>query len=723
MGVENHPDYGCELTRLQETISEIGEQLTKLKNTLPPDPRELRGEGLEAIRLREEVLETRRQARIMQLDLARREPYFGRLDFQEEGTGAPEALYIGKVGVERRSDHQTYVIDWRAPVASLFYSTAPGAADKASYMAPDGPVTGSIRLKRNLVIRGGQLQRIVDSRVEGIHSGEEPLIDEFLQYRLSESRDNRLRDIVSSIQAEQNAMIRAGKDRAMIVQGVAGSGKTTVALHRLAYLLYRYRDTMAADRVLILAPNRMFLDYIADVLPELGVMDVRQTTFIDWALERLGPEIRVADLTSNLEERFAPGRSLENGFSESAGRVKGSLAFRDHLDRCLAEYEAAYVPAGDLELWPGARLAADEIRGWFHERYAMFPLHARRERIFNRIKSWAQQQSDPYSGTNQHARRKQQAAGAVRRYVKQWPQHSPLMFYRAALLGLIGGEALTGAGVLSKEATQATVQLIDHGLVLPEDLASLVYLQGKLYGFSDLRQLDHVVIDEAQDFSPFQIALLRELSLTDSFTILGDLSQGIHADQGIWGWDELMSVFPEGACDYHTLEHSYRSTYEIITFANGIISRCDAPVALAKPVFRTGAPVKVRRVDAGALNDAVADEVKTLMARNHSSIAVVGRTQAECIALRGALKAAGFDPALINMEQERYRGGLSVVPVYLTKGLEFDAVVVADAGEANYRRTPRDARLLYVACTRALHELVVCYAGSPSPLIEGGSPS
>lgn len=210
-------------------------------------------------------------------------------------------------------------------------------------------------------------------------------------------------------------------------------------------------------------------------------------------------------------------------------------------------------------------------------------------------------------------------------------EYTPLMFYKAIVLGQLGGGARWvsgGQGLAAPDARVGkarvvkarvggeallptapvpggTLAMIDKGEVLPEDLAPLVYLQGKLRGFPDSRQLDHVVIDEAQDFSPFQVALLRELSLTDSFTILGDLSQGINADQGISNWDELMAVFPMGSCRYYSLEQSYRSTHEIITFANGIISQCWAPAALARPVFRSGASVRAERVEAEALPGAV----------------------------------------------------------------------------------------------------------------------
>jgi DNA helicase-2/ATP-dependent DNA helicase PcrA len=718
--VESHPAYPEESTRLQETLADVRLQLAELRAVPPLNIPELVDESMEALLHAELALERMRTEQLRRLDLADREPYFGRIDFQEGHQAPVERFYIGKVGVQKSGSSEPLVLDWRTPMASLFYTTATGDTDEVSYESPDGVHRGSLWLKRHLGVKQGILQRIVDAKVKGAPTEAEPVIDEFLSYRLQESRDARLRDIVSTIQAEQNAIIRAPMDRPLIIQGVAGSGKTTVALHRLAYLLYTFRETILPSRIIIFAPSRMFLDYISDVLPELGVDGVVQTTFADWALAELDdPEVQVADSADRLEHLFAVGVDPGEG-ADAPGRFKGSLLFRAILDQSLARYEASFVPEQDLTLWPGATLQARTVKQWFHEAYRSYPLMARKERCIARAKKWADDHLMAVAGTMYEGERRKLVRNALQRWVKLWPDHTPLELYRL-ILGARPkkqkGPADVGAPDIPERVVKDSLAHFQRDEVAPEDLAPLVYVKAKLRGYKEDRQLDHVVIDEAQDFSPFQIDLLKRLTRSNSFTILGDLSQGIHAYQGIHRWDEFMEAFAPDPTAYFTLEQSYRSTYEVMTFANQVISKVGAPAALARPVFRSGAPVRVEATPAANLAAKIAACVQDMRERKMASIAVIGRTEAECRKLHEALTALGLEPELITPQQTSYRGGLSVIPAYLVKGLEFDAVIVADASRTAYGLSPRDAKLLYVACTRALHELLLLHTGDPSPLL------
>ncbi|HEY3367089.1 MAG TPA: UvrD-helicase domain-containing protein [Symbiobacteriaceae bacterium] len=723
MGVESHPAYPVESRRLGETLQEVRTQLAELRAKPPLNIPDLIDDSMESMLVAEMALERMRLESIRRLDIADREPYFGRLDFQEGGNPQVEQLYIGKVGVEHAASREPAVIDWRTPIASLFYNTATGGEGEVGYDAPDGRIRGALWLKRHLGVKQGLLQRIVDSQVKGAPTETEPVLDEFLQYRLEESRDNRLRDIVSTIQREQNAIIRAPLSQPLIIQGVAGSGKTTVALHRLAYLLYTFRESIVASRIVIFAPSRMFLDYISDVLPELGVDGVLQTTFADWALGELEEPISLTDPGERLAHFFAPGADPGEG-ADAPGRYKGSLFFTEVLDRAVHYFEAAFVPEADLVLWPGAVLKGRLIARWFRE-YTHYPLMTRKERVLARIKKWADDQLTPFLGSMEERDRRRAMRSAVQRYVKLWPNHTALELYRQ----ILGAKPARGQHLAAVGHPDIPGRVIRDSLdhfkkdeVTPEDLAPLVYLKGLLRGWKEDRQLDHVVIDEAQDFSPLQLNLLRKLTRENSFTILGDLSQGIHAYQGIQHWEEFMECFSPSPVSYFTLEQSYRSTFEIMTFANAVISRVGAPAALARPVFRSGARVRVGGFPtADDLPAAIARQVAALRERKNASIAVIGRTEDDCRELHSALGEMGLDPELITPAQSSYRGGLSVMPVYLTKGLEFDAVIIAGAGKAAYRATQRDAKLLYVACTRALHELVVLYAGAPSPLVPSES--
>ena len=320
MDTKTQSAYQEELRQLEQTNKEIDKQLERLRATpvyYGPD-------------LTEQALEVIRENSRHNLAKAIDEPYFGRLDFEETGTGSPLPLYIGKSGVEDERTGQLLVIDWRAPVASLFYSFT-GGLDPASYESPDGLIDGLVYLKRNLVVRKQILQRVVDTydrNEDSLSVG-----DEFLLYRLGENKDNKLRDIVSTIQAEQDRIIRAAKNTALIIQGVAGSGKTTVALHRLAFLLYQYREQVRAERMIIFAPNSMFLDYISGVLPELGVGNIQQSTFTDWALDVLDHEVQMADQELTLQRWFALGSKRPPVDDQAPGRFKGAIAFKQLLGR------------------------------------------------------------------------------------------------------------------------------------------------------------------------------------------------------------------------------------------------------------------------------------------------------------------------------------------------------------------------------------------------------
>ncbi|WP_028548277.1 HelD family protein [Paenibacillus sp. UNC451MF] len=699
--------YQEELNKLEETFAEIDRQLTELQKYPPYN-----GDDHT-----EQVLESIRESRRRNLSVAQTEPYFGRLDFQEKGHSEPSPLYIGKVGVEKDPSLELMVIDWRAPVASLFYSFT-GGTDAVNYDSPDGLVEGLVYLKRNLVIRKQILQRVVDTYDR---AGDTMAVtDEFLLYRLGENKDNKLRDIVSTIQAEQDAIIRAVKNSALIIQGVAGSGKTTVALHRLAFLLYQYRDQVRAERMIILAPNRMFLDYISGVLPELGVGHIQQTTFSDWALELLDHEVQLADQAEQLRYWFQVGPKRPAMDETAPGRVKGSLKFMNWLDRALQQYEAAAVPKADFTPWDGAKLSKTTIRQWYDVENKHEPLMKRRERVLARMKRWLEMELEKVWEVHLKKDYKKKSTQKLREYTKNWTSYTPFSFYKELF------QSSTAPAFLSKELQAELPQAlityteayVKKKRVQPEDLAPLLFIRSKFHGIHGELTFDHTVVDEAQDFSPFQIALLQMHTRNDSFTILGDLSQGIHAYQGINDWNEFSSLFEAGKTSYFQLNRSYRSTMEIIYFANEVLTRgWDKTPALAVPVFRSGDAVRVVQLTDAELVPKLISEINRIQSGEVSTVAILGRTEARCNALHQQLNAAGVPANLISAGQQRYEGGISVVPSFMAKGLEFDAVIILDTGSEHYQATPQDAKLLYVGCTRALHALQLWHSGEPSPLI------
>ncbi|PEK99067.1 UvrD-helicase domain-containing protein [Bacillus sp. AFS017336] len=692
-----------ELQYLNTILDEMERQLTKL-------------EGISVYTgsdVTEQVLEGIRENNRRNLRLAKNEPYFGRMDFEEE---QKETLpvYIGKVGVSDQATENPMVIDWRAPIASMFYSFT-GGDDPAYYESPEGIIEGIIYLKRNIVIRKKNLQRVVDTYVKG--NQDLSVTDDFLLYRLSENKDNRLKDIVSTIQSEQNDIIRSPKNTPLVIQGVAGSGKTTVALHRLAFLIYQYRETLTADKMIIFAPNNMFLDYISNVLPELGVGGIQQTTFSDWALTILDYEVKLKDSSENQKKWFAIGADRLEINDTTPGKWKGSTHFMNFIDRCMDDYEASAVPENDFKPWKNKLIDKETLKNWFNIEYKHYPLAKRRERIIARLKQWIDNELKYIEETNIKKEKKKKATQYLNTYMKQWPKHTALSFYKTLFTNT------SQADEIPKDIIKTTSLSCKKKEMDQEDLAPLVYIHNRLLGIESKQKFHHVIVDEAQDFSAFQIALLRQLTIGNSFTILGDLSQAIHEYQGINTWDEFLDVFEEKEVKYYELNRSYRSTMEIIHFANEIIKKANIPVSLANPVFRSGEKVKIIEVNQTNRIHKIIKSIEHMKKDNMDTIAIIGRTEDECAILHKALSDAGQESTFIHAKQRKYEGGISVVPVYLSKGLEFDAVLLVDVDDQHYEETKQNAKLLYVGCTRALHNLLVFYSGNKSPLLENISAS
>lgn len=690
--------YQEEKQRLEEAITEINKQLKRLQDIPVYTGHDFT----------EQVLEAGREERRQALRKGQPEPYFGRLDFQESGKSEATPMYIGKVGFDREEAGELpMVIDWRAPVASLFYSFT-GGNDAASYDSPDGIIEGLVYLKRNVVIRKQILERVSDTyNREG---GGLAVSDEFLVYRLGENKDNRLRDIVSTIQAEQDKIIRAAKNTALIIQGVAGSGKTTVALHRLAYLLYQYKEQVSAEKMIIFAPNHMFLDYISDVLPELGVGDIQQRTFGDWASELLDITMTNSDTSETLSYWFETptGKGTPDINDDVRGRYKGSLRLMTLIQRCVESIESNALPEGDFSPWDGAVLKRETIEEWFNEEYKPYPLAKRKERVLARLHRWVEME---LKKTPSHLlkERKKKASQREKSYAGKWPKFEPLVLYKQ----LFGASKTTGLwpqeleSEIPTEVLKLTRKDLKNNIVREEDLTPLLYFHCLMNEITGEQRFDHIVIDEAQDFSPFQVALLDKFVRGHSFTILGDLSQGIHAYRGVHAWEEMSSLFDEEHRAYFALTRSYRSTMEIIEFANGILERGVGSDLLAVPVFRSGDAVRL--IPYTGVDSRVQDlrlALRHLISKgNYRTVSILTRTLREAEELHRILSEEWPDLHLIDGSKQTYQGGLSVLPVYLSKGLEFDAVIVADADREHYAEKAWDAKIMYVGCTRALHEL------------------
>ncbi len=740
----NHPSAPEELAHLEKTLMLIKVETDRMEADV-----DAQGTEVQALRIGAggiyssdlivaEHLYAYKAQSLHHLRLAADRAYFTRVDFAPED-GQLRTHYIGKWGVTHGETLLPIIIDWRAPVANLYYS---GQLGPVRYTAPDGDIAGILSLKRQLGVKGGRLETIFDTDVAAQ--------DAYLMGVLGEVRGDRLRDVVSTIQAEQNVVIRHRLERALIVQGVAGSGKTTIALHRIAYLLYANRETLQPKNMMILAPNPLFLDYISAVLPDLGVEQVVQTTYGAHIASLLGKRMPRLQSADRLEAMLGLSEA-ERAAVERLLRFQGSLRFRDLLLSYLDQYEQRMIPDGDITFGPAVFYTHEQMRQIFMVELAPFPFERRiaeMPKYLAKKRKGAQEQAAAWYQSECEKRVERIMAtmpdGPERRTriiklyesrdirleeikargkafekdeMKRWPKVELLDAYREFLSDawhppLREDELETWHLLCAQKRPMLSSKHIE-----PEDLAPLATIALRFYGLPR-GEIRHTVIDEAQDFSPFQFRLLRELSGNDSFTIVGDLMQGVRAWEGLRSWNEILDPVFAGRASLHPLRTSYRSTVEIMVFASRVAEHRPVPdQALARPVLRHGEEPSLHSFSTSKQRDAfLAKTIQDLLHEGWKTIAVLDRSVKRCAAIAKALPHE-LGARLVDAGDTHYEGGVLIMPSSLVKGLEFDCVIMADVSQDVYPDAELDARLLYVCLTRPLHKLICCYIGEITPLL------
>lgn len=666
------------------------------------------------------------------LSKVKEKPYFARIDFKAEGNEKVEEIYIGKAHLSRQEDNKQLIIDWRAPVASVYYE---GKLGQTSYPTIDGKETGELLLKRQYMIEDGELQDILDIDI----AANDPL----LQSSLKSNADKKLKDIASTIQSEQNRVIRADMHVPLIVQGVAGSGKTTIALHRIAYFIYTYEKTFDPDNFMIIAPNKMFINYISEVLPELGVEAVKQTTFIEFMESLLGKKYKLLDTSKKLMQLVNRQQTHENDIIWTS-KFKGSMFFKETLDKYIKDIEAEFIETEDFALDGHILVSKEEIKNYLECEFNYLPLYKRIEQLkkvlknklnrtkvlyleeveryyenkINRIRSMykdpLQRQKIIVPVIDERDERlasiKKEIKGSVNNFLKRFSKLDVYEVYRELVTNKDLLNKYISESLETKKAdyfTDYNGQLAITRSIELEDYAALVYLKYRLYGFKERLTIQSVVIDEAQDFSVFQFYVIKEILNTEKITLLGDISQGIHSYRGINSWQEVMEeVFTTREATYISLVQSYRTTIEIMELANKVIGKLDNPeIVLAKPVIRHGdQPTITYLPDKKGILETLGAKITILQAK-YKSVAIICKTKKEAEIARNYLRKNLKMPInMLDEKQDKYEAGVVIVPSHLAKGLEFDAVVVVNI-EESYKKNELDIKLLYVAMTRALHEL------------------
>ncbi|MFW2514009.1 HelD family protein [Demequina sp. SO4-13] len=606
-------------------------------------------------------------------------PYFGRVDFRADEEPDAEGYYIGLHSFRDRDSLELLTHDWRAPVSSLYYDYESGEAE---YATPEGSVHGDIDGKRQYKIVGGSLEYMLESTLN--------IGDDVLQRELSESTDDKMNNIVATIQREQNAVIRNETADVLILQGVAGSGKTSIALHRVAFLLYRFADTLSSDNVMILSPNKVFGDYIGSVLPELGEEQVKEIDFGALARTFL---TKVTDYETFSDQVIALLEGADEG-AIARMRYKASTEFVAELDHWLASrIDEEFAPA---EI---RHRAMSLSKQWVAGRFATMqtvPLFTRLERLAEAAVH--QFKSKLSEGSTTGPKWAAKDATAVRAQVRaMFPHKDALALYRAFY------EAPNREGMFAPAGRRT----VEHADVFP--LIYTILATTRHPGSKSFESVRHLVVDEMQDYTPIQYAVLRQL-FSCKMTILGDSNQKVNPFSAS-SVEAIRRVFPEA--DGLELNKSYRSTTEITEFAQAI-SRNDRLV----PINRHGPAPAIRAFDDDAAQSAEIVALTTeLRARGHRSVGIVCKTIARAQELYGVLEASGADLTLLDYGSEAFAAGTVITSAHISKGLEFDAVIVPDADAGTYANA-MDRSMLYIACTRAMHELHLTHTDEPTAFVD-----
>ena len=669
-------------------------------------------------------------------------PYFGRVDFEEK-LGIEEQIYIGKKGITSTAEGEEIVVDWRAPVADLYYSSTGG---KAYYRAPVGVIEGRLNLKRKFLFNANSLEKIFDESINNIIINEESgseLVDEFLKINLEESRGKKLKEVVATIQKEQNDIIRWPKNLPLIVQGSAGSGKTTVALHRLAYLMYRYRESMEGKDILVLAPNKIFLDYISDILPTLGSNDVRQTTFQELVMKYLKLKGKIKTKDDKLKELIEKEDTREKQYIVNSSRVRGDLLFKSIIDRYIALLESSAIEIKDILVSDYVLFSKREIMRLYLKDLQSYPINKRKDEIKRYLllklkerieiliiqidREWdlkiraIKKELDDSEERRQRLREIYNERDELKEYVRHDSKKILNQYFKNwrgitcndIYVNLFKDDEmfeLATANKIPKSLAEYiksdVISNSEKGIIDEDDLPVLFYIHTLLEGIDEKEKFKHIVVDEAQDYSPFQIYLINSLSKGNSLTLVGDLAQGIYHYKGIKSWSDITEGVFNGKATFITLSQSYRSTVEIIEFANSTLDAQGLGLKSAKPVLRHGdKPEVIKSVSRKNSVVIIEEIIRKLHSNGKHSIAIITKSYNEGKILEKELKKhTNINFTLVKgNEKESINTDVIIIPAYLTKGLEFDGTIIYNPTEKNYPDNILSQRLLYVALTRALH--------------------
>lgn len=586
-------------------------------------------------------------------------PYFGRIDFAPAATKEPSPVYIGIHTFADETLRRNLIYDWRAPISSMFYDYELG---EAAYETPSGKIHGEISLKRQYKIREGRMEFMIENDVN-IH-------DDILQQELSKSSDDKMKNIVATIQRDQNAVIRNETAPVMIIQGVAGSGKTSIALHRIAFLLYRFRETISAKDILIISPNKVFADYISNVLPELGEEQIPEMVIEELAAEVLEHKFRFQTFFDQVS------LLLQKNDAAYIERIqfKSTFEFLGKLNQYMIHIENNFFVAEELRV--GKTVVPFPFVHERFRKYHRIPLLKRFNEVVKDIQNYVRDDTK----RKLTGQEKAQIWNAVPRMIKRG---SVFEFYKGFY-----------------DWIKRPDLFITHGEQLEyADLFPLIYCKIRLEGVQSYDHVKHLLVDEMQDYTPVQYAVLSRIFKCKK-TILGDVSQTVNPYSASSA-EVIHQVFPQG--DTVKLFRSYRSTLEITRFAQRFSPNPDLI-----PMERHGEPPVIVRFEN---NEEEIEQIKkwttTFKDSGRVSMGIICKTPDQAESVYAEIKSHAV--FLLTAESTAFKEGIIVTTAHLSKGLEFDEVIVPFVSARNYQ-TEVERKMLYIACTRAMHMLRLSYS-------------
>lgn len=670
------------LNRTRENVQGLANELNELREVYDAEDKEGLAQWFNSdARLkqaREELLRSQR---------SRQKPYFGRIDFTDQDLKRPECYYIGKA-VIARDKAEPKVIDWRAPIASVYYEKSLGACTYS--VKGEGAFAIELTRKRTYEIEQDELKDYYDSDVVAN--------DELLTKYLARNKRAVLSEIIATIQQEQNEIIRKKPQHNMIVQGGAGSGKTTVAMHRISYILYNYDLEFQPRDFYIIGSNRILLNYITGILPDLDVYGASQMTM---------EQLFIRLLYEDWEDGRYTVKSLNK--NDKTACIKGSFAWFHDLEAFCMRYEWHTIPREDI---------------YTEKTHRLLMSRAAIEKLLKKF--YYLSRPDKLEKLTEHlmAQVENEIYGRYHSYPPE-EQKRLLRYYQ----NYFGRREWKGSIFTLYEDFLKEQNAKGHPVTLPEteldlyDLAALAYLYKRIKETEVIQEASHVVIDEAQDFGMMVYGALKYCLSKCTYTIMGDVSQNIYFDYGLQDWEELRRLMLPDEFDYFgLLKKSYRNTVEISNFATDILLHGNFPIYPVEPIIRHGKEVSVTACDGREqLLEQALKIIQEWIGQGYETIAVICKDEAESADVSKGLKQS-IELREFDAQTEEFGSGVMVLPVEYSKGLEFDVVLLYDANDRNYPAEDGFAKLLYVAATRALHELRLLYTGRLTELIAAEVP-